>query len=101
MPRCRLSRRRVLNRRGRGFGAASGPVQAGPQVAKASVKALPATVPFYDLSAYRTIFDFEDADWEDQLMAFKETDIELPSTMTVDGKSQGRRYPVPEAPRHS
>lgn len=76
-----------MNRRGRGFGGASGPVEAGPRVTKASVKALPASVPFYDLSAYRTIFfDFEDADWEDQLMAFKETDIEVPSTMTVDGK---------------
>ena len=74
--------------RGRGFGQTGGPVQAGPSVAKSSVKPVPASVPFYDLGTLRTMFiDFADADWEDQLMAFKDTDVEVPATVTIDGKS--------------
>ena len=36
-------------------------------------------MPFYDQNTLRTLFiDFADEDWEDQLEAFKETDIEVP-----------------------
>ena len=99
-------------RRG-GFGQmAAEPAAPGPKVAKTSVKTFPASVPFYDTGTLRTLFiDFADADWEDQLMAFKNTDIEVPATLTVDGKS----YPqtdlqfrgassfmmVPEGRKHS
>jgi len=78
-----------MGRRGRGFGPMNaGPVTAGPTISRASVRPVPASVPFYDLATLRTLFiDFADADWEDQLMAFKETDVEVPGTLTVDGKS--------------
>src|SRR5688572_31507925 len=74
---------------GRGFfrGGGARPA-AGPRIAPSSVKSVPATVPFYDLSTLRTLFfEFEDADWERQLMVFKQTDIEVPATLTVDGKT--------------
>ena len=99
-------------RRG-GFGQmAAEPATPGPKVEKASMKTVPASVPFYDTGTLRTLFlDFADADWEDQLMAFKNTDVEVPATLTVDGKS----YPdtdvkfrgassfmmVPEGRKHS
>jgi spore coat protein CotH len=42
--------------------------------------------PLYDPDVLRTIFlDFEDANWEAELMAFWHTDVELPAKMTVDG----------------
>jgi len=59
----------------------------GPKLAPASVKPVPATVPFYDPGTIRTLFfEFEDSNWEKELMAFKQTDIEVPATLTVDGK---------------
>lgn len=72
-----------------GFGRGQMPAQAqpGPKVAKASVTPVPATVPLYHLDTVRTYFlDFENANWEKELMAFKQTDIEVPATLTVDGK---------------
>lgn len=75
-------------RGGRGLGASAGPVTPGLNVAKSSVRPVAPSVPFYDLGTLRTLFfDFEDTDWEDQLMLFKETDIEVPATLTVDGKA--------------
>jgi len=74
--------------RGRGGfgGAAAGPVQPGPSIDRATVKPVPASVPFYDLNTVRTLFlDFENADWEKELMAFKDTDVEVPATLVVDG----------------
>jgi hypothetical protein len=78
-----------VGRRGRGGrGMNAGPVEAGPPVARTSVRSYPTSMPFYDLSTLRTLFfDFEDSDWEAQLMAFKDTDIELPSTLTIDGRT--------------
>jgi spore coat protein CotH len=98
-------------RRG-GMAMAADPATPGPRVAKNAVKTYAASVPFYDSGTLRTLFfDFEDADWEDQLMAFKNTDVEVPATLTVDGKA----YPqtdvqfrgassfmmVPEGRKHS
>jgi spore coat protein CotH len=40
----------------------------------------------YDTGVLRTIFlEFENADWEKELEEFKNTDVEVPATMTVDG----------------
>ena len=40
----------------------------------------------YDPAVFRTLFlDFEDDDWESELADFKETDVEVPATLTVDG----------------
>src|SRR5262249_45784189 len=62
--------------------------QAGVKITPASVRNVPETVPFYDLGTLRTLFfEFEDENWEMELMAFKETDIEVPATLTVDGKT--------------
>jgi len=59
----------------------------GAKIAPASVRSVPATVPFYDLGTIRTLFfEFEDSNWERELMAFKETDIQIPATLTIDGK---------------
>ena len=72
--------------RGRGFGGAVSATP-GPSISKSSVKPTPATVPFYDMNTVRTLFlDFENGDWEKELIAFKDTDIEVPATLNVDGK---------------
>ena len=64
------------------------PSASAAKITPASVKQVPATVPFYDLGTLRTLFfEFEDANWERQLMAFKETDVEVPATLVVDGKT--------------
>src|SRR4030095_130635 len=58
------------------------------RISPASVRNVPPTVPLYDLGTLRTLFfEFEDATWERELMAFKETDIEIPATLIVDGKT--------------
>jgi hypothetical protein len=50
------------------------------------VKAAPAGAGLYDPQVFRTFFlEFEDADWEKQLAAFKDTDVEVPARLTVDG----------------
>lgn len=74
--------------RGRGGpNAPTGPVQPGPNFAKASAKTFAPTVPLYDANTLRTLFlDFENGEWEKELMAFKDTDVEVPATLTVDGK---------------
>jgi spore coat protein CotH len=70
-------------RGGRGFE----PGSPGPRVAPADVKSF-AGQPLYDLSTLRTIFlQFENADWEQELAAFYNTDVEVPATATVDGRA--------------
>lgn len=75
-------------RGGRGFGGGgmtSG--TPGPRIERGSVQSYPATVPLYEPTALRTIFlDFENEDWEKELMAFKDTDIEVPATLAMDGR---------------
>jgi hypothetical protein len=59
----------------------------GPKLTPAQVRSYPATTPLYDLGALRTIFlQFEDDNWESEMAAFFNTDVEIPATMTVDGK---------------
>ena len=59
----------------------------GRKLAPADVRPYPAT-PIYDLGTLRTIFlQFESADWEEELAAFKNTDVEIPATMIVDGRT--------------
>lgn len=44
--------------------------------------------PLYDLDTLRTVFlQFEHADWEQELAAFHNTDVEVPATVIVDGKT--------------
>lgn len=60
----------------------------GVRISPDSVRNVPANVPLYDLGTLRTMFfEFDDDNWESELMAFKETDIEIPATLIVDGKT--------------
>ncbi|MDF1701614.1 MAG: CotH kinase family protein [Planctomycetota bacterium] len=45
----------------------------------------------YAISVLRTLFlEFEGDDWEEELAAFKPTDVEIPATLKVDGKTYPR-----------
>jgi hypothetical protein len=77
--------RRGLALRGRAEGQPA--PDSGPKVSPTEVKNFPEAV-LYDLPALRTIFiDFADADWEQELSDFYQTDVEVPANLTVDGKS--------------
>lgn len=72
---------------GRGGAVTSG--SPGPKVDPASVTPVPDSVPFYSPDTVRTIFfEFDAPDWEQELAAFRNTDVDVPVTMVVDG----RRY---------
>ncbi|MDB5339695.1 MAG: CotH protein, partial [Planctomycetaceae bacterium] len=61
----------------------------GPRVAVSDVKAY-GDEPLYAADVLRTLFfEFEDTDWEAELAEFHNTDVEVPATLTVDGK----KYP--------
>ena len=73
-------------RRG-GFGNGAVDAAPGRKMTPADVRPYP-TTPVYDLGTLRTIFlQFEHADWEEEMSAFKNTDVEVPATMTVDGRT--------------
>jgi CotH protein len=43
--------------------------------------------PLYDPATLRTFFiEFENADWEAEMVAFNNTDVDVPATVTVDGR---------------
>ena len=81
--------------RGGGRGGPSGfgpreeqntPATPGARISPADVK--PESGDLYAANTLRTIFlDFENTDWEAELEAFHGTDVEVPATLTVDGKS--------------
>ena len=74
-------------RRGFRFGGGAAAGQPGRTLAPADVRPYP-TTPIYDIGTLRTIFlQFEDADWEAELAAFHNTDVEVPATMIVDGRT--------------
>lgn len=73
--------------RGRGGRGGMAPGTPGPRVAVESVAPVPASVPFYSPDAVRTLFfEFDSDDWEQELEAFRDTDVEVPATLTVDGQ---------------
>lgn len=68
---------------GRGNLAAPEP---GARLTPADVRTFP-NAPAYDMTALRTFFfEFENTDWEAELAAFYNTDVEVPATLTVDGQ---------------
>ncbi len=68
-------------------GESEGEAKPGPKVSANEVKAFP-QAPLYDPQVVRTLFlEFEDADWEKELADFKNTDVEVPAKLIVDGKS--------------
>lgn len=78
---------------GPGFGPPGGfggrntqPAKPGPRVAPADVKAYP-EASLFEPTVLRTLFlEFENKDWEAELADFKGTDVDVPATLTVDGK---------------
>ncbi len=72
--------------RRRGPGGERPPVSPGPEVSPTDVRPI-FDAPLYDRSVLRTVFlEFEAKDWEAELADFKDTDVEVPATVTVDGK---------------
>jgi hypothetical protein len=68
----------------RGGGGAT----AGLKLTPADVKPPYPKAGIYDLGTLRTLFlEFEDADWENELTTFYNTDVEVPATMIVDGRT--------------
>jgi hypothetical protein len=74
-------------RGGRGGGRGGmQPGTPGPTVTPSQVKAYGAE-PFYDPTVLRTFFiQFENDDWEKELTIFNNTDVEVPATLTIDGR---------------
>ncbi|MEE2685857.1 MAG: CotH kinase family protein [Planctomycetota bacterium] len=78
------------NRRG-GPGAMRGPARepgaAGEKIAPADVPSYP-EAELYDPDVLRTVFiEFDTENWEEEMAAFKFSDVEMPATVTVDGES--------------
>lgn len=68
-------------------GETAEPPQPGRQLTPADVPAYP-DAPIYDPFTLRTFFlQFEDADWEQELADFNNTDVEVPATVIVDGQT--------------
>lgn len=63
------------------------PAKPGARVSPSEVKTYPSSVSLYEPRALRTLFlDFENTDWEKELAEFRNTDVEVPAILTVDGK---------------
>lgn len=61
------------------------PPKQGPHVTPGDVESHAGAL-LYDPAVFRTVFlDFESDDWEAELADFKDTDVEVPATLTVDG----------------
>lgn len=67
-------------------GGPAGPAAPGPKIAPADVTA--ATTGLYDDTTLRTFFlTFDSPEWEAELIAFNNTDVEVPASLVVDGKT--------------
>jgi hypothetical protein len=74
-------------RRGFPGGRGTTPGSPGVKLTPAGVKVYP-KAPLYDLATLRTIFlEFESSDWEQELAAFYNSDVEVPATAIVDGRT--------------
>jgi hypothetical protein len=82
--------RNGTGRPGRNWPPDTGAPTSGPRnstLAPANVKSY-GNEPLYDPAVLRTIFlTFENRDWEDELAFFYNTDVEVPATAIVDGKT--------------
>ena len=62
----------------------------GPRISPSNVESYPDDL-LYDPHVLRTLFiEFDTEDWEEEMSEFKGTDVELPATIKVDGKT----YPL-------
>jgi len=81
----RSDRRGGFGRRGFARGGTASP---GRPLTPAEVRTYDRDVPLYDPGALRTLFlTFESDDWADELAAFYSTDVEVPATVVVDGRT--------------
>jgi spore coat protein CotH len=63
------------------------PGSPGPKITPADVKSYP-KAPLYDSGTLRTVFlQFENTDWEQELAAFNNTDVEVPAVVMIDAKT--------------
>ncbi len=63
------------------------PPKPGPRLRPSEVKTYP-DAGLYEPTVLRTLFlDFEEPDWEAELQEFHGTDVQVPATLTVDGKT--------------
>jgi len=79
-----------VGRGGRGGGGGRGsnrpPPSPGVKLTPAEVQNYP-DAPLYDAAVLRTFFiEFENPEWEAELVAFNNTDVEVPGKVTVDGR---------------
>ena len=73
---------------GRGPGRNLAPAGPGETISPADVKPVAAETPLFTTTALRTLFlTFESADWEKELEDFNNTDVEIPATLVVDGRT--------------
>ena len=62
----------------------------GPRLTPADVRPPYPSTNLYDLGTLRTIFlQFEDPNWEEEMTFFFNSDVDLPATMRVDGRTYG------------
>jgi hypothetical protein len=60
----------------------------GERLSPSDVKPVSSRVPVFDPGTIRTIFlQFDEDDWDAELAAFYGTDVDVPATMMVDGKT--------------
>ena len=72
--------------RGVGRGGNRTPPSPGIRLTSSEVPHYP-MAPLYDPVTLRTFFlEFENAEWEAEMVAFNNTDVEVPATVTVDGR---------------
>jgi hypothetical protein len=63
------------------------PPEPGAKLSPADAKPYP-DAPLYDAGILRTFFlEFESPDWEKELADFHDTDVKVPATLTVDGRT--------------
>ena len=62
------------------------PPSAGVRLTSSDVQHYP-NAPLYDPATLRTFFiEFENPEWEAEMVAFNNTDVDVPATVTVDGR---------------
>ena len=76
----------AAGRAGGRFGGNRAPASPGIPLTPGDVQHYP-NAPIYDPTILRTFFiEFENAEWEAEMVAFNNTDVDVPATVTVDGR---------------
>jgi CotH kinase protein len=71
-----------------GRGGFAAPAEPSPKFDPATARIYPPSVPFYDLTTLRTlVFEFENDEWDEEIVAFNNTDVEVPATLRIDGRA--------------